>query len=145
MFGGNRAALPRRSFARAAVVDQHQALAFAVLERQRQPAIDLDHLAGDAAGRLQAVAPPAEAFFTGDAKPGARNRVGSAPLGGGRKVEEGEIGAGVGFAVGVEQVVGGDIVLIDRLLDQPHAEQAGVKGQILPGLRRDRGQVVNSA
>jgi hypothetical protein len=63
----------------------------------------------------------------------------------GREIEEGEIGAGIGFAVGVEQVIGADVVLVDGLLDQPHAEQPGVKGQVLPRLRRDRGQVMNSA
>ena len=65
--------------------------------------------------------------------------------GGGRKIEEGEIGAGIGFAVGVEQMIGADVVLVDGLLDQPHAEQAGVKGQILARLRRNRGQMMNSA
>jgi hypothetical protein len=34
-------------------------LAFFVLERQRQPAIDLDDLAGMTAGRLQPIAPKA--------------------------------------------------------------------------------------
>ena len=42
VLGRHRAALPRRGRARAAVVDQHQPLALAVLERQRQPAVDLD-------------------------------------------------------------------------------------------------------
>ena len=98
----------------------------------------------DAAGLLQAIAPVAKAVFAGDAQAGARNRVGAAPLGRGRKIEEGEVGAGVGLAVGVEQMVGADVVLVDGLLDQPHAEQAGVEGQILARLRGDRGQVVNS-
>ena len=123
MFRRHRAVLPRRGRPRAAVVDQHQPLAFAVLERQRQPAVDFDDLAGDAAGRLQAVAPVAEAVFAGDAQAGARDRIAAAPLRGGRKIEEGQIGAGIGFAVGVEQVIGADIVLVDGLLDQPHAQQ----------------------
>ena len=50
VLGRHRTALPRRGRPRAAVVDQHQALAFAVLERQGQPAVDLDHIAGHAAG-----------------------------------------------------------------------------------------------
>ena len=129
----------------AAIVDQHQPLAFAILERQRQPAVDLDDIAGDAAGLFQAIPPVAEAGFARDAQAGARDRVGSALLGRCRKIEEGEIGAGIGFAVGVEQVIGADVILVDGLLDQPHAEQAGVEGQIVPRLRRDRGQVMNSA
>ena len=127
------------------VVDQHQPLALAVLERQRQPAVDLDDIAGHGAGLFQAIPPVAQRLFARDAQAGARDRIGSAPLGGGREIEEGEIGAGIGFAVGVEQVIGADVVLVDGLLDQPHAEQAGVKGQIVPRLRRDRGQMMNSA
>jgi hypothetical protein len=46
---------------------------------------------------------------------------------------------------GAEQVIGADVVLVHGLLDQPHAEQSGVKGQILPRLRGDRGQMMNSA
>ena len=84
-----------------------------------------------AAGASQAIPPVAQACFARDAQAGARDRVGAAPLGRGRKIEEGEIGAGIGFAVGVEQVIGADVVLVDGLLDQPHAEQAGVKGQIV--------------
>jgi hypothetical protein len=41
-------------------------------------------------------------------------------------------------------MVGRDIILIDGLLYQPHAGWPGVKGQILPRLRRDRGQMMNS-
>ena len=145
VFRWHRAALPRRGRALAAVVDQHQPLALAVLERQRQPAVDLDDIAGHAAGLFQAIPPVAQRLFAGDAQAGARDRIGSALLGGGREIEEGEIGAGIGFAVGVEQVIGADVVLVDGLFHQPHAEQAGVKGHIVPRLRRDRGQMMNSA
>ncbi len=61
----------------------------------------------------------------------------------GRKIEEGEIGAGIGLSVGVEQMIGADVVLVDGLLDQPHAEQAGIKGQIFARFCRNRGQMVN--
>ena len=142
---GTGTAVPRRGGARAAIVDQHQALALAVLERQRQAAVDLDDIAGHAAGLFQAIPPVAEGLFARDAQAGARDRIGSAPLGGCREIEEGEIGAGIGFAVGIEQVIGADVVLVDGLFHQPHAEQAGVKRHIVPRLRRDRGQMMNSA
>src|SRR6266576_1261314 len=74
----------------------------------------------------------------------ARNAVAAAPLRRGRKVEEGEVGAGIGAPVGIEQMVGAHIVLVDGLLDQPHAEQAGIKGQILARLGGNRGQMVNA-
>jgi hypothetical protein len=141
----NRAALPRRGRTLAAVVDQDQPLALAVLERQRQPTVDLDDITGRGAGRLEAIPPIAQRLFAGDAQAGARDRIGAAPLGRRREIEEGEIGAGIGFAVGIEQMIGADVVLVDGLLDQPHAQQAGVKRQIVPRLRRDRGQMMNSA
>jgi len=127
VFRRHRAFLPRRGRPGAAVIHQHQALSFLILERQRQPPIDLRDLAGMAAGLLQPVAPVAEAGLAGDAQSGARDAVGAAPLGGGRKIEEGEVGAGIGLAVGVEQMVGADVVLVDGLLDQPHAEQSGIE------------------
>ena len=120
-----------------------QPLAFAVFERQRQPAVDFGDLAGVAARLLQTVPPVAEAFFAGDAQSGARNAVAAAPLRCCRKIEECEVGAGIGVSVGVEQMIGADVVLIDGLLDQPHAEQAGIKRQILPRFRGNRGQMVN--
>ena len=39
-----------------------------------------------------------------------------------RPVEEGHLGAGVADRVAVEEVIGRDVVLVDRLLDQPQAE-----------------------
>ena len=142
---GHRAILPWRGRARAAVVNQHQTLPFIVLERQRQPAVDFHDLAGDAAGRPQAVAPVAKTVFAGDAQAGARDRIAAAPLGGGRKIEEGQVGAGIGFAVGVEQVVGADVVLVDGLLDQPHAQNTPITRQILARFGRNRGEVMDSA
>jgi len=38
------------------------------------------------------------------------------------KIEKGQVGPGVGFAVGVEQMAGADVVLIDGILHQPHPE-----------------------
>ena len=113
----HRAAFPRRGRAFSAVVDQHQPLPLAVLERQRQPAVDLDDVADRGAGFFQAVPPVAERAFAGDAQARARDRIGAARLGGGREIEEGEIGARIGFAVGVEQMIGRDVVLVDGLLD----------------------------
>src|SRR4051794_464065 len=89
MFYRHRAPVPWRRRSRSAIIVQHQALALAVLERQRQPAVDLRDIAGGYAGRLQAVAPEQQGLFAGDAQSRARNAVGAAPLGRGRKIEEG--------------------------------------------------------
>jgi hypothetical protein len=96
-----------------------------------------------AARLLQAVAPVTETFLAGDAQSRARDAVAPAPLRRRRKIEESEVGAGIGLSVGVEQMVGADVVLVDGLLDQPHAEQAGIKRQILARFGRNRGQMVN--
>ena len=119
-------------------------MAFAIFKRQRQPAADLGDIAGVAARLLQAIPPIAKTFLAGDAQGGARNTVAAAPLRRGRKIEERKIGAGIGLRVGVEQVIGADVVLVDGLLDQPHAEQAGIKRQILARFRGNCSQVVNS-
>ena len=143
MLRRHRAALPRRGCADAAVIHQHQPLAFAVFKGKRQPSVDFADIAAVSAGLLQAIAPVPQTFLAGDAQAGAGNAVGSTPFRRGRKIEESEVGAGIGFAVGIEQMIGADVVLIDGLLDQPHAEQAGVKGQIFTRFRGNRGQMVN--
>ncbi len=143
MLRRHRALLPRRGWPRAAVIDQHQPLALTILERQRQTAVDLDDLTGMAARFLEAVPPVTKAFFAGDAQSGAGNAVGAAPLRCCREIEECKVGAGIGVSVGVEQMIGADVVLIDGLLHQPHAEQAGIERQVLPRFRGNRCQMVN--
>src|SRR5207245_2254988 len=59
-------------------------------------------------------------------------------------LEEGEVGAGASFLVGVEEVVDGGVVLVNRLLDQAHAHDAGVEEQVLRGVGRDRAYVVDA-
>jgi hypothetical protein len=105
VFRRHGAALPRRGRTGAAVVDQHQPLAFAVFKRQRQPTIDLRDLAGMATRFRQAILPVAQAFLAGDAQAGAGNAVGSTPLRRGGKIEERQVGPGIGFAVGIKQMV----------------------------------------
>ena len=46
MLRGHRAVLPGRGRTHSAIIDQHQPLAFAILERQCQPAIDFGYVAG---------------------------------------------------------------------------------------------------
>ena len=46
------------------------------------------------------------------------------------------------FGVGVEQVIGAGIVLVDALLDEPHAQDAGVEVEILLRRAGNRGDVV---
>ncbi len=47
------------------------------------------------------------------------------------------------LGVGIEEVVGAGVVLVDALLDQAHAENARIEVQILLGGAGDRGDVVD--
>ena len=80
----------------------------------------------------------------GDPQSGSRDAVGAALLGRGRKIEERQIGPRIGFAVGVEQVVCANVILIDGLLHQTHAQQAGVERQIFARFGRNRRQMMDS-
>jgi len=88
--------------------------------------------------------PKGEGLGAGDAQRAAGNSLGAAPFWPDRPIEEGEVGARAGEAISVEQVVGADIILVDRLLHQPHAEDAGVEIVVARRIGRDRGQVMDS-
>ena len=60
------------------------------------------------------------------------------------KIEEGEIGAGRAFGIGIKQVVSADIILVYGLLYQAHPENAGVKGAVSRSGRCDRGDMMNT-
>ena len=61
-----------------------------------------------------------------------------------RVLEEGQVGSGGALLVGVEQVVDGRVVLVDGLLDQPQAQDAGVEVEVARCVGRDRGDVVDA-
>jgi hypothetical protein len=61
-----------------------------------------------------------------------------------RVLEEGDVGACVAALVGVEQVVDGRVVLIDRLGDQPEPEHARVEVEVADRVAGDRGDVVDA-
>ena len=60
------------------------------------------------------------------------------------KLEEGEVGPWVAPLVGIEEVVDGRLILVDRLLDQPQPEQAGVEVDVALRVGRDRRDVVDA-
>src|SRR5690606_2553500 len=68
----------------------------------------------------------------------------SAPLRADRPVEEGEIRAGASLPVGVEEMVGGCVVLVDGLLDQAQAERVRVEALVGGRIGGDGRQVVNA-
>src|SRR5690554_1509522 len=111
------AVLPRMSLARAAVVDEVEALPLRILEGERRAPRPLADLADRAAGVGEMLAPPGEALLARDPEAGVDDGMRAAPLAPDRPVEEGHIRAGRGGAVAVEEVVCGGIVLVHRLLD----------------------------
>src|SRR6266508_3005482 len=61
-----------------------------------------------------------------------------------RVLEEGDVRARRAPLVGVEEVVDGRIVLVDRLLHEPQPEQPGVEVDVARRVGRDRCDVVDS-
>src|SRR5690606_11418110 len=81
----------------------------------------------------------------GNAQAGADDASPPALLGGDhRPVEEGQVRAGIAAAVGVEEVVAAWVVLVDGLLDQPHAHDLRVEGQVPLCVLRHGGEVVDT-
>ena len=138
------ALLPGERLAGTAVVDQAETLAFRVLEIERQASVALGDLGGLHAGRSEMLLPPFEALRAGDAQAGAGDRMRAALLARRRPVEEGEIGAGPGQRIGIEQVIGAGVVLVDGLLDHPHAQRPGIEALVARRVGRDRGQVMDA-
>ena len=60
-----------------------------------------------------------------------------------RILEERDVGARAALLVGVEEVVDGRVVLVDRLLDEPQTEHAGVEVDVPGRVAGDQGDVVD--
>ena len=61
-----------------------------------------------------------------------------------RVLEEGDVGAGASGLVRIEQVVDGRVVLVDRLLDEPQAEQPRVELDVAGRIAGDARDVVDA-
>jgi hypothetical protein len=61
-----------------------------------------------------------------------------------RPWKERQIRARTPFCVGIEEVIGAGIVLVDAFLDQPHPENASVEIEVLLRRPGDRGDVVET-
>ena len=94
---------------------------------------------------LQAALAGAERIFQiMDEVPEVDDAAGAVAFARHRPVEEREIGSGAALGVGIEQMISAYIVLVDRTLDQTHAERLGVEAMILFDRRRNRGEVMNT-
>ncbi len=63
---------------------------------------------------------------------------------GARVLEERDVGARAAQLVGVEEVVDGRVVLVDRLLDHPQPEDAGVEVDVAGCVAGDARDVVDA-
>src|SRR5205085_156701 len=61
-----------------------------------------------------------------------------------RPGKEREVGAGMGIAIGEEEVVRIGRILIDAFLDEPHAEHPDVEVEVFLGVAGDTGDVMDS-
>ena len=101
-------------------------------------------LRGDALAP-EPLGPEVERLGRGDAREDAVHHAGPGPpRDRARVLEEREVGAGAAQLVGVEQVVDARIVLVDRLLDEPHAKDASVEIDVPGRIARDRRDVVDA-
>ena len=123
---------------------QRQPLALGIAEVECRPAARLRDLVVLHDVFDQPLPPPAECARrhpepdAGDvAHPGpVRHRA--------RPVEEGDVGAGRALRVGIEEVVGGHVVLVHRLLHQAQAQHVAVEVQVDGRVAGDGGDVVQA-
>lgn len=130
--------------ARAAVVDEGQALALLVLRVEDEPAVAALDAAVPHAVIGETRLPIGERRLARDAKARAADGMRAPALGRHRPVEEGDVGAGRGLPVGIEQVVGRDVVLVDGLLDQTQSQHLRVEGVVPRRVGGDGSEMVDA-
>ena len=140
VFGRDGAVDPRDRFSRGFIDDEAEALSFGIFEIKNGSVVAF----GDVVREAEVLAPPGEGGGFVDPQAGAGDAAGAALFGRGGPVEEGEIGPGRAGAVGIEKVVGGDVVLVDRLFDEAQAEGMRVEAVVVAGAGGDGGDVVEA-
>jgi hypothetical protein len=144
VFGRHGAALPGVGLALPAIVDEAEALAFEILEIEGEPPVTLNDPVTAHVEAVEAILPPLQGLLAVHAQGGLRDAVGAPPLALHGPVEEGDVRAGGRLRVRIEQMIGADIVLIDRLLHEAQTQRLGVEGMIAARVCGDGGQMVNS-
>ncbi len=145
MLGRNRAPFPWVGRRQSAVVDEPEALALAVLEIEGGAAVDFGHLTGSDLQLIETALPPPHGFGAADPKPGPRDAVRAASFASDRPVEEGQIRAGGRLPVGIEEMIGRGVVLVDGLLDQAETQRPRVEAQVLRRIGGYRSQMVDTS
>src|SRR5215211_115871 len=145
----NRTLLPRNTalHSSALVCGEAKPLPFGVGEVQIGAVFVFLYVPTGHAEILETPRPPVESCAVGDAQLGGRDFTSAGMVGGHaqvRPVEEGDLGPRVANLVSVEEVVGGDVVLIHRFLYESQPEYVRVERHVLRGVRRNRRHVVQA-
>ena len=134
----HRAARPENACTAPLVIQQREALAFRILKIDCRAVVAQDNARMGNLVLLKPIDPPAKRIDTRDTQGSANNRPGSSTGLCNRPFKECDITARCRLAVGVKEMVGGGIILIDGFLDKPHAQNLGVKAKISRSICRDR-------
>ena len=125
--------------------DERQALALGIGEVERGPP---PHIGATASCRT--LSSVSRSSHQASAPPGTRSPMREMSLTPGMvrrgpgPVEEGHVGAGRALRIGVEEVIGGYVVLVHRLLHQPEAQHVAVEMQVGGRVAGDGGNVVQA-
>src|SRR5262249_46291888 len=125
-------------------LDERQTESVWIDERQRPPGEPPFHVVHLDAVALQALAPEVEALRADLERDLYRKSMPHSWRSHLRPREERHIGAGVTLGVGIEEMIGARVVLIDTLLDEPHAEYTCVEVQVLLGRAGNRRNVMKA-
>ena len=137
--GGNGALFPDGG-SRFVVDDEAQALAFGILKIQHRLSVAF----GDGISRAQSIVPPFERGGAADAQTGSRHAACPAAFRCRGPIEKSQICPRRAGAVGVEQVVGREVILVDGFFNQAQAEVTGVEIMVVACVRGDRGDVMEA-
>ena len=127
------------------VGDSMQTLALEILEVQRRAAVAFhDGLVRDLQV-AETLFPPREAGIARHAQAGADDALVSAALRRHGPVEERDVGSGRGESVRVEQMVRGNVILVDRFLHEPEAQRSRIERVIARDVGGDGGEVMEAS
>ncbi len=127
----------------ATIVDEREPLPFGILEIERQPPIAHRRRFLLDPKLIEPLRPKVEPIRAVDPQTGAYDRAATTSLPRHRPIEERHIRPRTSQRIGIEEMVGRDVILVDTALDQPHPQCLSEKPLVLPNLCRDCGEMVN--
>jgi hypothetical protein len=126
------------------IINETKTLSFGILKIEGQSPVPLGNAFMMDIVTSKAAPPPVEGVFSGYPQPRPDNAVGAPLLRCGWPNKEGQVGAWTPLAVRIKKMVRSDIVLIDGLLYQTHAEDVRVETVITARVRRNCCEMVDT-